>query len=693
MNFSIAYPFWFILLCILAGAFGAWWLYRNQQSNYSSKGIFALVCGLRFLMLSIALFLLLSPILRYIKRTEERPTIVFLQDNSASQKFAFKKIDSISYKQSINKLLQELQQDYNIKTYSFGGQLNDSLPFNYNEKGTDISNALEVIMSAYESQNLSGIILASDGIYNKGISPLSLQYPFKGSIYTIGVGDTTIQKDALVARLFANKVVYLGDQFVIRADVSAHACRGNNFTITVFNHNSNRIVATQSFNAKDDKASKSIELILDAKSSGIQHFSISISKVEGEINTVNNMQDVYVEVMDSKEKILLLANAPHPDIFAIKEALTKNKNYKVEVATAKDFKGQVNDYNLIVLHNIPSASFNASNIIEQASKLGISLWYIVGAQTAIPLFNKVQNCLQIQAGHYTQNEVQASLNSDFSFFTTNTSQSLKSLPPLASPFGNYTPGPATQTLMKQQIGNVSTNYPLWIMQQNSQAKIGVIAGEGLWRWRLYNYNQQKNYNLTDEYIIKTAQYLAVKQDKRPFRTNLSKTVYEENELIVLDAELYNENKELINTPDITVSLLDEKNAKQTFTMNKESNSYSLNMGNLAAGSYTYQANTSWNGKTHHSSGNFKVVALNIEEVNTTADFGMLNSLAKSYQGEFLYPHEIGTLKGKIKKNSNIKTVLRTNIQSEPLINWKWVFALLASLLAAEWFIRKRSGNY
>lgn len=628
-----------------------------------------------------------------MQKKEEKPAIVFIQDNSASQKYAFKKQDSVAYRKNVQQLIEKLSDEYEVKTYSLGNQLQDSLKFFYNEESTDIASSLELVLTTLENQNLGGIILASDGIYNKGMSPLSLQYPFKGSIYTVGLGDTTLQRDALVARAFANKVVYLGDQFVIRADVSAYGCKGQNFTVTVFNHNSNRSVATQNFNATDDRASKSIELVLDAKSSGVQHYTISISKADGEQNVSNNAQDVYVEVLDSKESILILANAPHPDVYAIKEALTKNKNYKVDVATASNFKGQANDYNLIVMHNIPSAGYNGNSIIDQAKKTGISMWFIVGSQTAIPLLNKAQTCLQIQSRGTSLNDVQASLQSDFSFFTLNSIPSLKSLPPLSAPFGDFTAGPSTQVLMKQQIGNVNTNYPLWIMQQGNQGKVGVLAGEGIWRWRLYDFNQHKNHNLVDEFILKTAQYLAVKHDKRPFRTALSKSIFDESEPVIIDAELYNENFELVNTPDVTVTLLDENKSKTTFTMNKESNSYSLNTGNLAAGSYAYSATTVWNGKSYTSSGNFKVTALNIEQVNTTADFGMLNELAKNYQGEFVFAQNILSLEEKMKQNTNIKTILRSSVNSEPLINWKWLFAALIALLASEWFIRKRSGNY
>ena len=650
---------------------------------------------MRFLSVFIISFLLLSPILKYLENKKEKPVVVFMQDNSSSVKYAFKKIDSVGYKKNVQKLLEELGDDYIVKEYSFGNQLTDTLKFSYQEAATDISTAFETVLTNFENENLGAVILSSDGIYNKGISPLSENYPFKGAVYTVGLGDTLTQKDALVARVFANKIIYLGDKFAIRSDIAAYSCEGSPITINIFSHNQNRNIASQSVTVNNGRFSKSVETIIDANSPGVHHYTISVSKVDGEQNVLNNSQDVYVEVLDSKENVLIVANAPHPDVNALKEALNKNKNYKVDIAMADKAITKMNDYNLVILHNLPSVNFNANSIIEQGQKLGISIWYIVGSQTAIPLLNKAQDALQIIPRALSSNDVQGIVNKDFSFFTLNQNyaNALNGLPPLAAPFGEYKSGANAQVLMSQKIGSVSTQYPLWVMQPTTNAKVGVLAGEGLWRWRFYDYYQHKNYDATDDFILKTAQYLSVKHDKKQFRSQLPKSVFTESENITIDAELYNENFELINNPDVNVTVIDESNKRTNYSMNKSGNSYSLNIGNLSAGKYTYSCNTSFNGKAFSSGGSFTVVYQNIEEVNTTADFGTLSQLAKNYNGEFVFANNIASLKEKIKNNDNIKNIIRTESHTEPLINWKWLFALLIILLGAEWYLRKTNGAY
>jgi hypothetical protein len=693
LNFALSYPSWFVLLCLAAGALFSVLLYARQKNRFPSPLMYYGLMAIRFLVVSILAFLLLSPILKYLTNKEEKPTIVFLQDGSASLKHAFKKTDSTAYKKNVLALLEELQEDFIVKTFTFGNDLNDTLGFTYTDQQTDLSGTLETVMTTLESENLCGVVMATDGIYNKGASPLSMNYPFKGVIYSVGLGDTSTQRDALVSRVFANKLVYLGDQFAIRSDIAVFGAKGSQLNVTVFSHNANRAISSQTIQVGSDRFARSIETVINANAPGVQRYTITVSKLEGEQNIVNNTQDVYVEVIDSKEQILIAANAPHPDVFALREALQKNKNYKVTVKTADKLDANLSDYNLVILHNLPSANFNAGNLLDQAKRLGTSLWFIVGQQTAIQLLNQAQNALQISSRGLVANDAQGILNTDFSYFNIDPSKSVSSLPPLSSPLGDYKTGPNAQVLMYQKIGGITTQYPLIMMQQSAQNRIGIIAGEGLWRWRLYAYSQQQNHNLVDDYILKTAQFLSVKMDKKKFRVSLSKNLFTESEPLTFDAELYNDNFELINTPDVNLNLIDAEGKKYTYTLNKNGNSYSLNVGNLAEGSYSYSASTAFNGKSYSASGNFVVVAQQIEEVNTTADFGLLNQLATNYGGELIYPNGINSIAEKLRKHPDVKSILRSSIHTDPLIDWKWLFALLILLLGIEWFIRKHSGNY
>jgi hypothetical protein len=210
---------------------------------------------------------------------------------------------------------------------------------------------------------------------------------------------------------------------------------------------------------------------------------------------------------------------------------------------------------------------------------------------------------------------------------------------------------------------------------------------------MYDYKQHKNFKIVEELVTKTAQFLSVKNDKRKFRLTTSKGLYNETDAINFDAELYNEGYELVNTPDVQLEIKNTDAKVMSYTMNKEGNSYAINVGSLSKGSYSYKAYTQFNGKTYSEYGKLKVVEQNIEDVNTTADFAMLKQLADNHNGEFVSSNNIASLYDKIKKNKNIKTILRSELTTFPLIDKKWLFFILFLLLALEWFLRKRFGTY
>lgn len=692
MSFSIAYPYFFVLFCVLLGVAYSFFLYRKKQDSFEKTGIFWTVAILRALSVATLAFMLLSPIFRNLQNKEEKPTIAFLIDNSASQKQAFSAGAAQRYQKEMNNLMTRLGEDFTVRPYHFGEFLSDTVDYSFTQNTTDISGNLDNLIESFDSENLGAIVLASDGIYNIGSDPSLQSSDFPGSIYTVGVGDTTIQKDAAVSRVFANKTVYLNDKFSIRSDLSVYAGKGNSLQISIYSHSAGRVVASKNITANSGRYASSIETIISASRAGLQRYSVRISKLDGERNIANNVQDVFVEVLDNKEKILILANAPHPDIAAIKQSLSINKNYKITVATVNNLTVRPADYNLIFLHNLPSARFNANTLISQAKKAGVSICYIVGHQTALPLFNKTQNALQITARGANQSNALAKRNMDFSYFNLSIPKEIN-FPPLSTPFGNFKSGPNTQTLFNQSIGSVNTDYPLWIMQTGARAKTAVIAGEGLWRWKMYDYKQHKNFKIVEELITKTAQFLSVKNDKRKFRLTTSKGLYNETDAINFDAELYNEGYELVNTPDVQLEIKNADGKVMSYTMNKEGNSYAINVGSLAKGSYSYKAYTQFNGKTYSEYGKLKVVEQNIEDVNTTANFAMLKQLAENHNGEFVSNNNIASLYDKIKKNKNIKTILRSELTTFPLIDKKWLFFLLFVLLALEWFLRKRFGTY
>jgi hypothetical protein len=651
----------------------------------------------RFLTVTIIAVLLMSPFIRYRNTKTYKPIIAILQDNSESIRNSFKPQDSVAYFKKLQQLTDKLSSKYDVVTYAFGNELKKTSDFPLTSKVTNISDAIENINDLYYNQNLGAVIIASDGIYNQGINPVYSATKSTYMIYTVALGDTTIPKDLRFGNVYYNKITYLNDQFAVRADIEATHLAGKNAVLTVseIDNGAAKSIVTKEIILNTDNFGQSLDFIIPANKAGIIHYQLTLTNLPGEVTYRNNVKDIYVEVLDGRQKILLVANSPHPDIAAFKQAIESNKNYQLDIVYAADFANKLNDYNLIILHQLPSANYNADNILQQAKALKKSILFIVGSQTSIAALNKVQTALNISGNANRFNDVLAKTNKDFNLFTVTdaTKMAITKLPPLENFFGEYKVSGAAQTLLYQNINNVETDYPLWLFADELDSKIGIIAGEGLWRWKFYDYMQNKNFEAFDEIVNKSVQYLAVKGDKRPFQVTLPKNIFQDNEAITFEAQLYNANYEMVNTPDVDLKIKSEDGKEYPFKFNKTDNYYSLNAGFLPVGNYSYLASTKLGTNAYKAEGKFSISALQLEELRTVADHKVMYQLASQHHGQMYHANDFEKIADDIQAQNQLKPILYDTFLTESAINLKWIFFLILILLSAEWFLRKYLGGY
>ncbi len=698
---SFSYPAWCIIFCLLLGAgYAAVLYYRDKtfdESSTQSRWFKWGMAAFRFLTVTIIAVLLLSPFIRYRNTKTYKPIVAILQDNSESIRNSFKGGDSVAYFKKLQQLTDKLSGKYDVVTYAFGNELKKTSDFPLTSKVTNISDAIENINDLYYNQNLGAVIIASDGIYNQGINPVYSATKSTYTIYTVALGDTTIPKDLRFGNVYYNKITYLNDQFAVRADIEATHLAGKNATLTVseIENGVAKSIATKEVILNTDSYEQSLDFIIPANKAGIIHYQLTLTNLPGEVTYRNNVKDIYVEVLDGRQKILLVANSPHPDIAAIKTAIESNKNYQLDVVYAADFAGKLNDYNLVILHQLPSAKYNADNILQPAKLLKKSLLFVVGSETSIAALNKAQNALNISGNANRFNDVLAKTNKDFNLFTVTdaTKMAITKLPPLENFFGEYKVSGAAQTLLFQNINNVETDYPLWLFADQLDSKIGIIAGEGLWRWKLYDYMQNKNFEAFDELVNKSIQYLAVKGDKRPFQVTLPKNIFQDNEAITFEAQLYNANYEMVNTPDVDLKIKSEDGKEYPFKFNKTDNYYTLNAGFLPVGSYSYIANVKLGNNAYKAEGKFSISALQLEQLRTVADHRIMYQLSSQHHGQMYHTDDMEKITDYLLAKNQLKPILYDTFLTESAINLKWIFFLILILLSAEWFLRKYLGGY
>jgi len=652
---------------------------------------------IRFLTVTLLSMLLLSPLLKSLLTETRKPVVVLAQDQSESIISEMSEEEQAEYKNKIQQLSTELAKDYDLKEYAFGSEVREGIDFNFTDKVSNISEFVKSLYDLYSNQNLGAVVLATDGIYNEGSNPIYASTKLAAPIYTIALGDTTAQRDIIIKRVFHNKIAYLGDKFSIQIDVSAFNCLGSNTTLSVSkieNGATNRI-SQFPVNINKNDFFTTQEVILDANQAGVQRYRISVNAVENEVTTANNTKDIFVDVLDARQKILLLANSPHPDLTAIKQAISTNKNYDITKKYITDPNLNVAGYDFVVLHQLPSKTSDAASVISVLNRQKTPRLYIVGSQTDLNRFNGQQSVISISGDGRNTNDVQAQVANDFSLFTLDDriKNELPKFAPMLAPFGEFKPGGNAQTFLYQRIGKVDTKFPLLIFGDKDNIKTGVLCGEGIWKWRLFDYLQNQNHEVYNEVISKSIQYLSVKEDKRKFRVSINKNIFSENESIIFDAELYNQSYELINEPDATLVIKNSEGKEFNFTFNKTAKAYTLNAGLFPVGNYTFKGATFSNGEQLTYDGQFSVQPIQLEVFETTADHGLLRLLSDKYGGAVIYPDQITGIAQLIKDKGSVKPIIYETSKTRSVINLKWIFFILIGLLILEWFLRRYFGEY
>lgn len=678
--------------CLLTGIFFSWILYRGT-GHLDQKLRYGLAV-LRAIVITGIGFLLFFPLVRSVSYNLEKPIIVIGQDNSLSvghiKPAGF---DEQQYQKDLRKLADQLGKHYEVKIYSFSDSVKSG--FDFSGKGK-LSNGFQFISRMNDqlmNRNVGAVIIASDGIFNRGGSPLYEVNKLNAPVYTIAMGDTVPKKDLLIANINHNNIVYLDNEFTIEVQVQAFESNGERSHLTVAADG--KKLLEENIRITSNAFVQTIPLKLKASKLGIQKYTLQLGSLKNEVSEQNNTRNIFIEVIDARQKVLIAAEAPHPDIAALKQSISLHKYYEVKVAIGDELNAvKTNDYSLVILYQLPGLQNKAGDFLKSLQQSDAAVWYILGAQSNLPAFNQLQKQVNYNGSGSTLQETFAYPTPNFTSFEIDpaTSRTIEGFDPLYSPFGKIAPAGNALIALSQRIGKIKTENPLLFFINDTGKKTAYLVGEGLWRWKLSEAQQEQTGTAFNTLISNTVQYLSVKDDKRKFKVYTTRNTFEENENVQINAVLYNDSYKPVNTPDVSIQLKNTGGKSYNYLFSRSASAYQLDAGTLPAGTYTYTASTVLGDKKHTASGMFFISALIVEYQQTRANHQLLHALSTQTNGKMHMPQNLLNILTDITRNEQIKTLSYEDRKYQELINFKWLFALLLILLTAEWFFRKRNGE-
>ncbi|MBT3383388.1 MAG: hypothetical protein HN778_05650 [Prolixibacteraceae bacterium] len=693
---SFGTKYWLILLLAILGAtLGVVVLlyFKNKANNELSKNQLRILITLRFLSFFLIAFLLLSPFLKNLKKITQNPIIIAAWDNSGS---IVSTVDSVRVASEINqlknKIENELGSSYSLINYLFGEETSLGERLDFTGKKSDYNELISTVHNNHFNENIGALIIAGDGIYNQGKNPANLTGEINFPVFTIGLGDTTGLVDSRIENIRVNRTSFSGNHFPVEIDAQFSKLKGQPLKLAVKQGDSE--LASIVITPPNNNYFYSRQFTLEAGAPGLKHYSVTIESVQNERNTKNNEAGFVINVLESKQKILILSDGPHPDIGAVKNTLDLQKTYEVSVFTEEPYPSNLSDFNLVILNQLPTSGKSLATIIKTAENSRIPILFIVGNKTFLPQLNMLAQGAQIVPLAGLAEEAQATLNPTFATFSLSEDfkEMLLKFPPLQAPFAEYTLDQAFTPLFYQKIKNIETAKPLIATGTLNGRKTGFIFGEGIWRWRLTNYYFNQNHARFNELTNQLIQYLALRENEDNFIVEF-KPVYAEIDDVILNAELYNDAFEGITSEEINIKLQNTEGEEFNFTFDVSGEKYYLNAGHLPIGDYSFAAEVTIGNEIFSENGSFTIVPVNLENVQTRANHQVLYQLAVQSGGNFYLPAQVEDLIRELKSGRQLKISNYFQEMVNELLNFRWLFFVLLLLLSLEWFLKKFWGIY
>ncbi|WP_100611569.1 vWA domain-containing protein [Confluentibacter lentus] len=668
----------FIILAGILALFLALFQYCNKLKQHSK--LYWTFIFLRFLTLFAILLLIINPKFEHLEVYTEKPNLVIAVDNSSSVKHLNQDGNALKIVESLTNN-SDLNNKFNIELYSFGDDINSEDSLNFNKQQTNISNAINQLFQIYK-ESISPTVLISDGNQTYGSDYEFSSNSYKQPIYPIILGDTVNYTDLKIQQLNVNKYAFLKNSFPIEAFLIYNGSSNINSQFTVTR--GNNMVYSQPITFSKSNNSKIVNFTLPANSVGVSAYKATLEPLDNEKNIVNNTKNFAVEVIDQKTKVALVSDFLHPDLGVLKKSIENNEQREVVFIKPNEVINQINDFQLVVLYQ-PNNKFK--QLFDALNKENKNKMIIVGTKTDIGFLNSIDKNYNQQITNQSEDYL-AELNLNFAPFIIN-EMDFESFPPLKSNYGDVTFSVPFETILFKKINNISTKEPLLATFETNGKREAVLFGENIWQWRAQSYINAKSFNDFDNFIGKLVQYLA--SNKKRNRLNVDyESFYNGNGNIIIKAQFFDKNFEFDARETLIISVKDKiTNEEKSFPFILKNNNYQVDLSNLMPSEYTFKVFAK--NENLSQSGSFQILEYNVEQQFLNADVTKLQRLANNSDGKSYFADDTNALVNDLLNDNRFVSIQKSNKNTIPLIDWKYLLFLIALTLTVEWFLRKYNG--
>jgi hypothetical protein len=666
-----------IVACVFALGIAIFMYGYKSKYSGSLRWLFG---ALRFISLFSILLLLINPKFKSETYTVEKPKLPVLIDNSAS-------VVALNQDDNVKLLVRQLKEDdalndkFDLSFFSFGSNLNDSDSLSFSEPNTNISKTLAAVNDLFKTETAPTIIV-TDGNQTLGSDYEFSSIAYKNQVYPVILGDSTKYTDLKIEQLNTNRYSFLKNEFPVEVILVYNGIGPTSSQFIVKQGTS--IVHRQNISFSERENTQTLSFTISASSVGLQKYEAQLLPIEGEKNTINNVKQFAVEVIDQATKVLIVSKIVHPDLGTLRKSVEANEQRTVTVKKPSEATVLINDFQLVILYQ-PNRSFSA--VFSELNKLKKNTFIFSGNQTDWNFLNTIQDNYNKDVGRQTE-DVSGVLNSNYGTFSLE-DIGFEGFRPLSTLFGTLEVLVPHEIVLNQYIDGFESDSPMLVTTEINGVRSAIWDGEGIWKWRAQSFLDTNSFEDFDNFMGKFYQYLA--SNKRRSRLEVTnETFYYNNNPIKISSQYFDQNFEFDSRASLSIAVTNTATSKRTvFPMLLKNNFYEVDLNSLNAGEYTYTVSVS--DMPVARSGSFTILDFNVEQQFLNANVTKLNSLATNTNGKAFYITQSTSLINNLLKDNRFQKIQKSEQKVVPLIDWKYLLALIILSLIVEWFIRKFNG--
>ncbi len=331
MHLSLSYSLTVVIVGILILMASAYFSYQQWKSVNLRRPVMFLEV-LRFVIIALIFFTLLRPEIVTKLRQKSEPEIAILYDQSASMDtidvIRAGQPDAESRMGCLDNLLSTkfyapLEKKFKVSLQGFSPPPDPAKLAGAGEvEGTDIEDAMNKALST--SKNLRGVILMTDGNWNKGGSPVGAAVKLRARqapVYSVVFGGKTYLPDIELRNIKAPAYCLLNEKISIPFQVENHFQRDIKTKIKLYSGSG---IETEKEITLPAEGSFSDSIIWQPQKEGKVSLRLELPEEKDEAIKLNNSRTFDIAVRKESLKVLIVESLPRWEYRYLRNAISRD---------------------------------------------------------------------------------------------------------------------------------------------------------------------------------------------------------------------------------------------------------------------------------------------------------------------------------------------------------------------------------